>query len=195
MRSECPPAFRARVWFLGETKMTGSLLKLSLRVLAAARVRVFLLALCASMALAQGQTNPVANSQPSNTPKKTSPATTSVSSSAPECKGGVLVSTPAGKHTVVLTWNANLPKEKVIGYCVFRRTKAHIPPDVSKCTDCERLNTVPVPKAGCVDTKVPDTGVTYYYVVTAINDAGMSPASNEATPNHNKPPTGFLSCE
>jgi hypothetical protein len=185
----------ARASFAGEPKMTGSPLKPALRALAAARTHVFLLALFASMALAQGQTNPVANSRPSNTPKKNSTATTSVSSSPPVCKGGILVSTPAGKHTVILTWNANSPSQKIVGYCVFRRTKAHIPSDLSTCGDCERLNTVPIPNNGCVDTKVPDNNVTYYYVVTAINDAGMSRASNEATPNHNKPPTGFLSCE
>lgn len=178
-------------------------MKLRLQALAAAGTLVFLVAFCTSIAVAQVQPSPASSSQPSNTPKKNPTTTSSVGKAAPECKGGISADTVSGNHSagtvsgnhdVFLTWNANPPSQKLVGYCVFRRTKAHIPPHISDCGDCEQLNKVPVKKTGCVDTKAPDN-VTYYYVVTAIYDSGMSPASNEATPVKKTPPAGLLPCQ
>ena len=72
-----------------------------------------------------------------------------------------------GQHNVILTWKAS-PSTNAVGYCVYRRKIKHIPRKISDCKDCEQLNTAPLKGTGCVDDVVPD-GVTYYYVVTAIN--------------------------
>jgi len=71
------------------------------------------------------------------------------------------------KHTVTLTWKAST--SKVVGYDVYR--------SVTRGANYERLNSSPVRELTYTDSSV-DGGVTYYYVVTAVDVGGNeSPAS------------------
>lgn len=88
-----------------------------------------------------------------------------------------------GHHKVALTWNASVASKdsesEAIGYCLYRSKAKHAAKNNPTCPKCERINSVPIKPAGCVDDIVADSTV-YYYVVTAINAKGrLSPASNE----------------
>lgn len=94
-----------------------------------------------------------------------------------------LGSSGTGDHTVSLSWNASISSSRSesnpVGYCIYRSTKQSAAQRNPTCAICERVNTVPVASLGCVDNVVED-GVTYYYVVTAINqNSAISSASNE----------------
>jgi hypothetical protein len=88
-----------------------------------------------------------------------------------------------GDHKVTLSWNASdspSPSENgAIGYCLYRSKNASGVRKNPTCGTCEQVNVVPVASLSCVDNVVED-GVTYYYVVTAINArSAISSASNE----------------
>jgi len=75
------------------------------------------------------------------------------------------------KHTVTLTWKAST--SEVAGYMVYRsRTRGG---------EYERIDTSPVRGPSYTDAAV-ESGVTYYYVVRAVNANGyLSANSNEAS--------------
>lgn len=90
-----------------------------------------------------------------------------------------------GHHRVVLSWNAsapsNRPQDNAVGYCLYRSQTLNLAGKNATCSQCERINSVPIPVpiTGCVDDLVQD-GVTYYYVVTAISSGKqLSSSSNE----------------
>jgi hypothetical protein len=106
----------------------------------------------------------------------------------PTCPpGGILPLRPGspgtGDHTVTLWWNASVSpphsESGAVGYCLYRSRKQSAARKNPTCATCERVNAVPVASLSCVDNVVED-GVTYYYVVIAINSASMiSSSSNE----------------
>lgn len=86
-------------------------------------------------------------------------------------------------HSVTLKWNGSAasarPESQAVGYCLYRSRKADAAKKKPACDDCERVNPVPISGTGCIDDDV-QGGVTYYYVVAAINAKGtISPASNQ----------------
>ncbi len=88
-----------------------------------------------------------------------------------------------GDHTVTLSWNASMPPANseggAVGYCLYRSKKQSAAHKNPTCATCERVNAVPVASLSCIDNLVED-GVTYYYVVTAINPSSkISSSSNE----------------
>ena len=104
-----------------------------------------------------------------------------------------------GHHRVVLSWNASAPstrsQDNAVGYCLYRSQTQNLAAKNATCTQCERINSVPVVGTGCIDDLVQD-GVTYYYVVTAINSGRqLSSSSNEipAVIPQNKPGGGTSS--
>lgn len=106
-----------------------------------------------------------------------------------------------GHHRVVLSWNAPAPskppQDNAVGYCLYRSQTQNLAANNAKCSQCEQINSVPipVPVTGCVDDLVQD-GVTYYYVVTAISSSHqLSSSSNEvpAVIPPNKPGGGTSS--
>lgn len=105
-----------------------------------------------------------------------------------------------GHHKILLSWNASAPSTKpennAVGYCLYRSKKKHAARKNPLCRDCEQVNSVPLSGAGCVDDLVQDD-VTYYYVVTAIDQHGsLSSASNEivaSIPSRNKAGRSFVS--
>lgn len=98
-----------------------------------------------------------------------------------------------GHHKVLLSWNASAPSTKpennAVGYCLYRSKKKHVAAKNPLCRACEQVNVLPLPSASCVDDLVQDD-VTYYYVVTAIDQHGsLSSASSEiaaSIPSRNK---------
>ena len=84
-------------------------------------------------------------------------------------------------HTVTLSWNASaLSFDAPAGYCLYK-SETEIDIKNPKCSSCEPVNPVPVAKTSCVDDIVKD-GVTYYYVVRAVDRSGNpSTWSNVAT--------------
>jgi hypothetical protein len=94
-------------------------------------------------------------------------------------------STPgAGDHKVFLKWNASaMPSggldSNAVGYCLYRSTIKSAAKNKPTCSECERVNVVPISSTSCVDDLVKD-GAAYFYVATAINrDSQISSASNE----------------
>jgi hypothetical protein len=84
---------------------------------------------------------------------------------------------------VTLSWNASVspsnPESGAVGYCLYRSKKQSAAHKNPTCATCEQVNAVPVASLSCIDNLVED-GVTYYYVVTAINSSSrISSASNE----------------
>jgi hypothetical protein len=84
---------------------------------------------------------------------------------------------------VTLTWNASIPSSnvdsKAVGYCLYRSTTLNAAKQNPTCSNCEQINSIPIPGTGCVDDLVED-GAAYYYVVTAINaNQKISSSSNE----------------
>jgi archaellum component FlaF (FlaF/FlaG flagellin family) len=77
----------------------------------------------------------------------------------------------AGMHSVVLSWNAS-PTTGVT-YNVFRGT-------ASGGESTTPINSAPVTALTLTDANV-TPGTTYYYTVEAVDSAGSSPASNEAS--------------
>jgi len=81
-------------------------------------------------------------------------------------------------HSVTLSWKASQPASQaagdvVIGYIVYRSTKAHDPNTVP-------LNSTHISGTTYVDDKV-QAGKTYYYVTRAMSKSGkLSSPSNEA---------------
>lgn len=74
-------------------------------------------------------------------------------------------------HTVTLSWNAGAPSlDAPSGYCLYK-SETVIDIKNPKCSSCEPVNPVPVAKTSCVDDIVKD-GVTYYYVVRAVDRSG-----------------------
>src|SRR6266700_4847119 len=74
------------------------------------------------------------------------------------------------KHTVTLTWKAST--SKVAGYDVYR--------SATRGGDYERINNSLVQELTYTDTSV-DGGVTYYYVVRAVDDRGNRSANSNET--------------
>lgn len=80
-------------------------------------------------------------------------------------------STSSSDHSVALNWNAS--GSSVMGYFVYRGTASGGP--------YTKLITAPDPATTYTDSGV-QSGVTYYYVVTAVNGNGVESAfSNQAT--------------
>jgi hypothetical protein len=105
----------------------------------------------------------------------------------PTCPPGGLLPLQArspgtGHHKVTLSWNAGAftdAAREAVGYCLYRSEKRHAAKQNATCTQCERVNAVPIASISCVDDLVEDSA-TYYYVVTAINSHGqLSSSSNE----------------
>jgi hypothetical protein len=89
-----------------------------------------------------------------------------------------------GHHKVILSWTASPkspdPEKNAVGYCLYRSKKHKAAKQNPLCFECERINSVPVPKPACTDDIVEDDAH-YYYVVAAISIKGrISSASNEA---------------
>lgn len=118
-------------------------------------------------AVGMSGTSPASN-EVSATPETNSPPTT-----AP-----TLVAT-AGDDVVTLDWDDN-PDPDLTGYEVFRSTTANV--------DTTGIPLATVVGSDYVDNVV-DNGTTYYYVVRAVNPAGVGPVSNEeaVTPVPPKP--------
>jgi hypothetical protein len=74
------------------------------------------------------------------------------------------------KHTVTLTWKAST--SKVAGYDVYR-SETH-------GGNYERINSSPVPELTYTDSSV-EGGVTYYYVVRAVDHQGKRGDSSNET--------------
>ena len=115
---------------------------------------------------------------------------TTLSIRPPNCPpGGTALMQPShpgtGHHKVTLSWNASAVTpgsgNNVVGYCLYRSKKQDALKKNPTCSACEQINLVPVAGISCIDDLVEDS-TTYYYVVTAINQAGkISPASNQTT--------------
>ena len=81
-------------------------------------------------------------------------------------------------HSVTLTWKpsvpiSNFPRDKVIGYIVFRSTLPHDPKSVP-------INSTQVTDTRFIDHDV-EPGKVYYYVTRAVSASGsLSAPSNEA---------------
>ena len=90
-------------------------------------------------------------------------------------------SLPTKHHTVTLSWNASAHSpDPAAGYCLYK-SETKIDPKDSACSSCEPVTPTPIPATSCVDDIVKD-GVTYYYVVRAVDKAGNTSAwSNVAT--------------
>jgi hypothetical protein len=95
-----------------------------------------------------------------------------------------------GQHKATLTWNASAPsvnsENNAVGYCLYRsRTqnaaKQYVVKQISKCSDCEQVNSIALAGTGCVDDLVQD-GATYYYVVIAVNAKGEPSSPSNETP-------------
>jgi len=113
-------------------------------------------------------------------------ARTKASLAAPPCAtAGFLpieTSRPAAAHhTIRLSWNASaLTPDPPAGYCLYR-SESNIDIKKPSCSSCQPVNPVSVAGTSCVDDTVKD-GVTYYYVVRAVDRAGkLSVWSNVAT--------------
>ncbi len=74
------------------------------------------------------------------------------------------------KHTVTLTWKAST--SKVAGYDVYR--------SVSRIGNYERINSSLVRELTYTDSSV-ERGVTYYYVVRAVDERGHQSANSNET--------------
>ena len=80
-------------------------------------------------------------------------------------------------HSVTLTWKpsvpiSNSPRDKVIGYIVYRSTRPHDPQSVP-------INSTRVIDARFIDHDV-EPGKVYYYVTRAVSASGaLSAPSNE----------------
>jgi len=93
----------------------------------------------------------------------------------------------SGHHKVFLTWigsaHSDDPNQNPVAYCLYRSKKQQAAKEKPTCEQCEQVNSIPIPVTctRCVDGLV-ENNVTYYYVVTAINENGiLSSTSNEAT--------------
>jgi hypothetical protein len=142
-----------------------------------------------------GQVSPgsSANTQSTETAKGKRTLSAAAEPRLPACPAAglpTLLPSPqiTGQHKLTLTWNASAPsvnsESKAVGYCLYRsRTqnaaKRYVARQISKCSDCEQVNSIALAGTGCVDELVQD-GAIYYYVVTAVNAKGEpSPPSNE----------------
>jgi hypothetical protein len=90
------------------------------------------------------------------------------------CGDGSINSLPSARsHSVVLTWDASTSTD-VVGYNVYRS-------DVSGGPYAQLNGSIPVLALTYTDTTV-QAGLTYYYVVTAVDSEGTESAySNEAS--------------
>lgn len=88
---------------------------------------------------------------------------------------------PAGSHSVLLSWKASAPPDPkhsaAAGYCVYRGTDPKSLPN-------QLLNPAAFTQGTtCTDNNSVKNGVTYYYVVRAVNAAGTpSEASKPPVP-------------
>jgi hypothetical protein len=101
-------------------------------------------------------------------------------------------------HTVILSWNAGASSlHAPAGYCLYK-SETEIDIKNPKCSGCEPVNSVPLSTTSCVDDIVKD-GVTYYYVVRAVDSTGSTsawsnlasapvPASDQVKPSSTAPP-------
>ena len=84
---------------------------------------------------------------------------------------------PTAVHVVKLSWNASAPASKsprdaIVGYIVYRSTKAHDPSAVA-------ITSSKIPSTTYSDSTV-ESGKTYYYVTRAVTAGGtLSGPSNE----------------
>jgi fibronectin type 3 domain-containing protein len=77
----------------------------------------------------------------------------------------------SGEHHVTLSWHppANAKAEKVVGYNVYRSTKAGGPYEIQASR---------VPTSTYVDKNV-KSGKTYYYVITSVDESGRESKQSE----------------
>ncbi len=102
------------------------------------------------------------------------PGTDTVTTSAPGATSVSFNETalPVGTHYVTLSWNAST-SANVVGYDVYRGSTSGGP--------YQKISAAPVASTSFTDTAV-SSGVTYYYVATALSNAGLeSVDSSEAT--------------
>ncbi len=99
-------------------------------------------------------------------------------------------STPAGGHTVSLSWNpstsANGPNAKEIRYCLYRTKGAPVQKNISQkpaspCINCQRVTIAPVTGTTYKDIYV-ENNEHYCYVAIAIQTGTITPSdfSNQA---------------
>jgi uncharacterized delta-60 repeat protein len=86
-----------------------------------------------------------------------------------------LVATPQGNASINLTWSTVL-SGNTPSYAIFRSTSPTIP-----STPLTTVTASQNSSQSYTDSSGLDSGVTYYYWVEAINDAGYSPASNDVS--------------
>lgn len=110
--------------------------------------------------------------------------------------------TASSSRVIVLSWNASVPSPahaKAEGYCLYRSQKESDAKLEAKCSKCALLTPSPLTDTSCVDNAVAN-GSTYYYIVAAVNQGGMSSPSNEAfafvnaDKPTNSPPKGIPFC-
>lgn len=100
-------------------------------------------------------------------------------------------SSPAGGHSVSLSWNASSsasgPNAKEVRYCLYRTPERRVQAsdsgiaDKSPCVNCQRVTTAPVSGTTYKDTWVANN-VHYCYVAIAIEGGNTVPSgfSNQA---------------
>lgn len=167
-------------WFVGLNKDDA----IWVRVLVLLTLELFVV-VCATGQVGRIASASLQPAQPSQ-PERTEPA--KISTRAVSCPpAGVVPLQPSsrgtGHHKVSLSWNAGVPStaraSKAVGYCLYRSHERYAAKRNPTCSQCERVNIVPIPGLSCVDDLVEDS-TTYFYVVTAIDlGNGISSSSNE----------------
>lgn len=159
---------------------------------------IFILAVCVLILIVgygfrliatAGRVSPSTNLMSRETPKADAILLAAPEPKLPPCpQAGAPTLQPSpqtGHHKVTLSWNASSPssdpEKRAVGYCLYRSGKQHAAKQNPTCSDCERINSIPIAGTGCVDDLVKD-GATYYYVVTAINAKGRTSSSSNETP-------------
>lgn len=94
------------------------------------------------------------------------------SSTSPSPPTG-LTAADGGMEDVLLTWNAS-PEADLAGYNIYRATAPFDTPMAGR-----RINPNPIPSTEYLDTDVTD-GMTYYYRITAIDEAGNESTVSDA---------------
>jgi hypothetical protein len=129
-------------------------------------------------------------------PETTSHARTVRETASPSCPpgdpdGNEAPSSPAGGHTVNLSWNvspsANKPDHGQISYCLYRTKGQRIQSSGAKtianspCVNCQRVTSKPVLGTMYKDTHV-ENDAHYCYVAIAIENGNILPSafSNQA---------------
>lgn len=112
--------------------------------------------------------------------EQSGPARTASKPEPPNCPPGDPVgndasSTPAGAHTVKLSWTASTsatgPNAKEIFYCLYRTKGGPVQTNtgaISPCIKCQRVTKQAIPETQQPDTRVED-GAHYCYVAIAID--------------------------